>query len=200
MLELLSLRTPLVGPASLHIAAGECVTLHGPSGSGKTRLLRAIADLDPHEGEMRLDGTPATRMTGPEWRQAVQLLPADPLWWAPTVADHFMRFDAAAAAALGLPGDAGAWAVERLSSGERQRLALLRALDRGPRVLLLDEPTANLDETSRQRVETLIARYRDEQQAAVLWVSHDATQRARIATRMLRLENGTLVPEGEPGA
>lgn len=197
MLELLSLHTPLVGPASLRVAAGECVALHGPSGSGKTRLLRAIADLDPHEGEMRLDGTPAARMTGPQWRQAVQLLPADPLWWAPTVAGHFTRFDAAAAAALGLPGDAGAWAVERLSSGERQRLALLRALDRGPRVLLLDEPTANLDEASRQRVEALLGRYREEHGAAVIWVSHDAAQRARIATRMLRLENGTLIAEGE---
>lgn len=136
-------------------------------------------------------------MTGPQWRQAVQLLPADPLWWAPTVAGHFTRFDAAAAAALGLPGDAGAWAVERLSSGERQRLALLRALDRGPRVLLLDEPTANLDEASRQRVEALLGRYREEHGAAVIWVSHDAAQRARIATRMLRLENGTLIAEGE---
>ncbi|MDX9740758.1 MAG: ATP-binding cassette domain-containing protein [Gammaproteobacteria bacterium] len=197
MLELISLRTALVGPISLRVAAGECVAIHGPSGSGKTRLLRAIADLDPHEGEMRLDDTPAGRMTGPEWRRAVQLLPADPLWWEPTVSAHFTRFDAAAAVALGLPPESGAWPVDRLSSGERQRLALLRALDREPRVLLLDEPTANLDETSRHRVEALLARYRQDKGAAVIWVSHDAEQRARVATRKLRLRDRILVPEQE---
>jgi ABC-type iron transport system FetAB ATPase subunit len=193
MLELIALRTALVGPVSLRIAAGECVAIHGPSGSGKTRLLRAIADLDPHEGEMRLNGTPAHHMTGPEWRRAVQLLPADPLWWESTVGAHFTRFDAAAAEALGLPAESGAWAVDRLSTGERQRLALLRALDRKPHALLLDEPTANLDEDSRSRVEDLLTRYRQEHGAAVIWVSHDAGQRARVATRMLRLQDRILV-------
>jgi putative ABC transport system ATP-binding protein len=195
MLELIDLRTTLIGPISLSVAAGECVAIHGPSGSGKTRLLRAIADLDPHEGEMRLDGSSAQRMSGPQWRRAVQFIPADPLWWAPTVGAHFTSFDAEAAEAIGLPAESQSWPVDRLSTGERQRLALLRALDRQPRALLLDEPTANLDEISRRRVEALLARYRQEHGAALIWVSHDAGQRARVASRILRLQDRGLVAE-----
>lgn len=195
MLELVDLRTPLLGPISLTVAAGECVAIHGPSGSGKTRLLRAIADLDPHSGEMRLDGVSAQRMTGPQWRQAVQFVPADPLWWEESVGAHFTRFDPATATALGMPAESADWPVDRLSTGERQRLALLRALDRRPRALLLDEPTANLDEVSRRRVEGVLAHYRQENRVAVIWVSHDPEQRARVATRMLRIQDRILVPE-----
>lgn len=195
MLELIDLETDLVGPVSLSLDSGDCATLHGPSGSGKTRLLRAIADLDPHRGEMRLDGEPAARIPPPLWRRKVQLLPADPRWWAPRVGTHFSRFDPEAAAALGFAGDVGDWHVERLSSGERQRLALLRALDREPRVLLLDEPTANLDPESIARVEALIGRYREATGAAILWVTHDAAQRRRVSRRWYRLAGGRLVDE-----
>lgn len=201
MLELIDLGiasgTGLLEPVTLRLAPGECVTLHGPSGSGKTRLLRAIADLDPHEGEMRLDGEPAAHIPPPHWRRQVQLLPADPRWWAPVVGAHFTRLDPEAATALGFPDDVADWSVERLSSGERQRLALLRALDRGPRVLLLDEPTANLDPDSTARVEALIRRYREANGAAVLWVTHDAAQRGRVAQRRLRLAGGRLVADGD---
>lgn len=195
MLELIDLSTPLVGPVSLRVGAGECVTLSGPSGSGKTRLLRAIADLDPHEGEVRLDERPATRIAPALWRRQVQLLPADPLWWAETVGAHFTAFDAGAAAALGFAPDVAGWPVERLSSGERQRLALLRALDRGPRALLLDEPTANLDEDNIARVERLVEDYRRAHGVAVIWISHSAVQRARVARVHHRLEGGRLAPE-----
>lgn len=195
MLELIELGTDLVGPVSLRVGPGECVAIHGPSGSGKTQLLRAIADLDPHRGEMRLDGEPATHIPAPRWRRKVQLLPADPRWWAPGVEAHFSQLDPQAAAALGLPEDVADWHVERLSSGERQRLALLRALDREPRVLLLDEPTANLDPDSAARVEALVRRYREGRGAAVIWVTHDVAQRGRVARRHYRLADGRLVSD-----
>ena len=78
--------------------------------------------------------------------------------------------------------------MERLSSGERQRLALARLLANRPRVLLLDEPTANLDPVNIHRVEQLVKDYLAEQQAACLWVTHTREQIARIADRELDLD------------
>lgn len=181
-----------LGPIDLTVAAGECVCLSGPSGAGKTRLLRAIADLDPHTGVVSLDGVAAARMAPPEWRRSVALLPADSRWWDERVADHFPRGIQLDLEPVGLPQAALHWNIERLSSGERQRLALLRVLANQPRVLLLDEPTANLDAQNSERIETLIAAYRSACSAAVIWVSHDAQQIARVADRTLGMENGRL--------
>lgn len=177
--------------ASLTLAPGECVALTGPSGSGKTVLLRAIADLDPNEGEVRLDGEARERFAPSVWRRTLALVPAEPAWWGRTVAEHFPPAAEAALHSLGLPTEAMGWEVLRCSSGERQRLALLRALVLAPRVLLLDEPTANLDADSRERVEALVARYRHDG-GAVLWVTHDPEQARRVAGRRLVLTDGTL--------
>lgn len=178
------------GPLDLEVDAGECLCLSGPSGSGKTRLLRAIADLDPHTGTAYLDDTPATSFKAPLWRRQVALLPSDSRWWAATVIEHFDRDAEIPLAEIDLPAEATQWTVERLSSGERQRLALLRVLAHQPKVLLLDEPTANLDAANTQRIEALVADYRRSRQAAVLWVSHDEAQIKRVADRQLKLEQG----------
>lgn len=88
------------------------------------------------------------------------------------------------------------WEVSRLSSGERQRLSLARLLAGYPKVLLLDEPTANLDKANTNRVEELILTYLREQGASALWVSHDPEQRHRMAThRGLRFADRQLSPE-----
>lgn len=194
------LRGEAWGPIDLAVAAGESLCLRGPSGAGKTRLLRALADLDPHGGTVRLDGVPAARITPPQWRREVALLPADSRWWAATVADHFPPGMQPDLASVGLPQSALNWTVERLSSGERQRLALLRLLANRPKVLLLDEPTANLDADNVERIETLITGYRKAQAAAVLWVSHDPQQIARVADRQLLIENGRLAAIAEAAA
>jgi ABC-type iron transport system FetAB ATPase subunit len=184
---------PLLDPFNLELAAGECVTLSGPSGSGKSRLLRAIADLDPHEGEAWCNGTRQYDVSGPAWRRRVALLPAQSAWWGERVIDHFAQLDSNTLDLLKLPPEAGQWQVNRLSSGERQRLALLRVLSIAPEVLLLDEPTANLDQTNIERVETLIAHWRRQQGTAVLWVSHDPLQQQRVSERSLRIEKRRLV-------
>lgn len=181
MLELRELRTAVIGPVTLAVAPGQCVAVSGVSGSGKSLLLRAIADLDAWQGEITLDGVPAHRIAPARWRQQVQLLPAEPLWWEPTVGAHFPAETGVDPAQLGFDADVWQWPVARLSSGEKQRLALLRALARTPRVLLLDEPTANLDESSAKRVETLVAEYRSQHQAMVIWVTHAGEQRLRVA-------------------
>jgi ABC-type iron transport system FetAB ATPase subunit len=84
------------------------------------------------------------------------------------------------------------WHVSRLSSGERQRLALLRLLGNRPKVLLLDEPTANLDSENTLKVEKLLHIYRKQQQSALLWISHDPEQIRRVGTRHFILRNGRL--------
>lgn len=185
----------LLAPVDLALAAGEILCLSGPSGAGKSRLLRAIADLEPHSGRLWLDGTPSEAMTPEQWRSRVGLLPAESGWWADRVEAHFRHPPAAdALAELGFNTAILQQRVDRLSSGERQRLALLRLLANQPRVLLLDEPTANLDPANVRRVEDLLLRYRSARNAALLWVSHDPEQIERIADRHLDLQDGRLHP------
>jgi ABC-type iron transport system FetAB ATPase subunit len=177
-------RTLHVGPFDCEVAAGACTALFGPSGSGKSLLLRALADLAPHEGFVRVGGDEQADMSGPAWRRRVGYLPTESAWWEETVGAHFTG---PLPEKLGFPPEAADWGVSRLSSGERQRLALLRLLDRRPEVLLLDEPTANLDAEARTQVEALIEEYRVERGAAVLIVSHDPQQRARVASAEIGL-------------
>jgi phosphate-transporting ATPase len=199
ILQVRDLRTNLLGPVSLSLSAGECVAVRGPSGAGKTLLLRALADLDPNEGLVCLDGRDRSTIAGPEWRRLVGYVPAEPGWWADTVGEHFSEWTGALASVknLGFPAEARAWPIARLSTGERLRLALIRALMVRPKVLLLDEPTAALDPVSVAAVESLIAT-QVRSGLAVLWVTHDAEQAKRIAHRRLMVEGGQVreeVPE-----
>ena len=186
-LQVNNLRTQQHGPYSLHIAAGECVSLRGDSGSGKSLLLRAIADLDPHDGQVLLDDKPSTLFTAPQWRKQIALLPAESQWWFDEVGAHFSGNECPWFEALGFGPETMHWQVSRLSSGEKQRLSLARTLMNQPRVLLLDEPTASLDASNVAVVENLIRRYCTDTGAAALWVSHDARQAARVGRRHLHL-------------
>jgi ABC-type iron transport system FetAB ATPase subunit len=192
-LKLKGFSTALLDPFDLELAAGECVTLSGPSGSGKSRLLRAIADLDPHGGEAWCGETQQSLVPAPSWRQNVGLLPAESAWWREKVIDHFPQLSEKALESLGLPAEALEWQVSRISSGERQRLALLRLFAYHPQVLLLDEPTANLDKANIERAESLIEDWRKTHECAVLWVSHDAEQQRRVASRSLLIQERSLV-------
>lgn len=182
----------MLGPVNLSVNEGECLCITGPSGGGKSLLLRAIADLDPHDGEVLLDGVPASDIAPEAWRRQVALLPPESNWWLPRAGDHFHNGMPFPLAELGLDDAILKQPVSRLSSGERQRLALLRLLANQPRVLLLDEPTANLDPDNTRRVEDVVDAYRNRQQAAVIWVSHDRAQVQRVASRHAELDGGTV--------
>src|SRR5436309_5296472 len=121
MLHVRILRTGMLRPASFSLSAGEALGVRGPSGAGKTLLLRAVADLDPNEGLVSLDGCDRSTIAGPEWRRLVGYVPAEPGWWADTVGEHFREWAAAVAVIkdLGLPEEARAWPITPLSTGER---------------------------------------------------------------------------------
>jgi len=198
MLVIENLQTALFGPLDIRVAPGECVAVMGPSGAGKSIFLRAIADLDPSRGEVTLDGQARSAMPAPDWRRKVALVPAESGWWADRVGAHFPPGQPGPELlkALGLPTEIMEWSVDRLSSGERHRAALARALCRQPAVLLLDEPTASLDEASTERVEALI-RQQLEAGVPVIIVTHEAAQAGRLAARTLWLVDGRFADRPE---
>ncbi len=198
MLSVRAVARPALGPVSFELADGECIVVGGASGSGKTLLLRAIADLDPNDGAVRLDGAAREAMPAPEWRRQVVYVAAEPGWWRDTVGGHFDDWDKARdlVAATGLPDDCRTWPISRLSTGERQRLGLVRALILEPRVLLLDEPTSGLDDAATEAVEELV-RTRLTRGTSVLWVTHDVEQGRRLARRRLVCADGA-VSEASP--
>lgn len=184
---------------SFDLQDGECVALQGPSGVGKTLLLRSIADLDPNEGSVKLDGTLREAMAGPAWRKQVTYLAAEPGWWSETVHEHFTTWDDALplVTRLGLPDDCGPWPIQRLSTGERQRLGLVRALMLRSRVLLLDEPTSALDPASAATVESLIAE-RISNGTSVIWSTHDNAQARRVGSRIFAMGPDGGIEESRP--
>lgn len=182
---------------SFTLGPRERVALGGPSGIGKTTVLRAIALLDdPIEGELSLDGQTPEALGVVRWRRRVVLVSQRAVFFGGTVAEELARpFTYAASdapldrerargmlAALEL---ASAWErpAAELSEGERQRVALVRALLLRPSVLLLDEPTSALDPASTEKVEALLA----ESEAAIVLVSHAASQRERLGARAIEL-------------
>jgi phosphate-transporting ATPase len=181
---------------SFELRRGECMTLQGSSGSGKTLLLRALADLDPSEGTVMLDGTMRESMPAPVWRRQVTFVATEPGWWGDTVREHFAEWEAARPLVekLGLPPTCAEWNIQRLSTGERQRLGIVRALALRSRVLLLDEPTSGLDAGATAAVEAMIAK-RAQAGTGVLWVTHDADQARRVASRRFILKDGRLIEE-----
>lgn len=184
--------------------APELVCLVGPNGSGKTSLLHALARIGGPAGEVRIDGRRPEALAPAKRRRLLSYLPAsrDIAW--PLAARDLVRLGAdeaeadEAMAALELTPWAGR-RVDRLSTGERSRVLIARALAPKPRLLLLDEPVANLDPLWQLR---LMERLRDEVAAGrgAIVAMHDLDLAARYADRMVLMDGGALVAEGEPQA
>lgn len=186
-LRVVKLSNSLLKPISLSVLSGRCLCISGPSGVGKTLLLRAIADLDPFEGRVFLGNLEHMNVDGPTWRRNVGLLPAESHWWFDRVGAHFSEPQVFGLEQLGFDIKILDRKVAGLSTGERQRLAVLRLLSQRPKALLLDEPTASLDPKNVRRVERFIAEYRSTGKIPVLWVSHDPRQIKRVGDQHLRM-------------
>lgn len=199
----------LLDALSVTIGAGERVGLRGPAGSGKTLLLRALALLDPvNDGRILWRGAPIPDEMVPSFRRRVAYLPQTPALVSGTVEvnlrlpftfgiyqdSSYVRERAEDLLdRLGLETSFLDQSVTNLSGGERQLAALVRQLQVGPRILLLDEPTAALDSDSRTRVQELISAWVEaDGERAFLWVSHDDRQVDSVADRHLRIAAGAL--------
>jgi ABC-type iron transport system FetAB ATPase subunit len=187
-------------PLSFEVADGECLAVEGASGAGKTLLLRAIADLDVATGDVVVDGEERRDMPAHEWRRRVRYCAAEPAWWADTPRACFLtplppRIDRLLQS-LDIDASLLDRPVSVLSTGERQRLALVRALLDEPKVLLLDEPTGALDPQSSALVEELI-RFQMLSGHCVVLVSHDRAQVERLAHARLLLSKARDAQIGE---
>ncbi len=208
-----------LGPLDLDMAftvyEGEVVALLGPNGAGKTTLLRAIAGLVPFDsGHVRLDGKvledTATREYVPTERRPIGFVFQDYLLFPHLTVLENVAFglrsravsrEAAADKAgqwldrVGLKTYAGSRPAT-LSGGQRQRVALARALAPDPRLLLLDEPLAALDATTRAEVRRDLKRHLDSFEGIRLVVTHDPLEAVALADRLIVMEHGHLVQTG----
>jgi len=199
-------RYPALAGVDLDVGDGEIVLLSGANGAGKTTLLRLLAGLVPlSSGEGEVLGHDLARDRRGARRDLALVGHAPPAYDDLTVAEN-LRFVARAAGRDETPGSVVARVgldrladirAGRLSAGQRRRLAIALALARAPRLLLLDEPHAGLDEASRAALDAVIT---DSAAAGrtVLLASHELERTRSLATREVVLANGRIAPVAAP--
>jgi len=219
-LELIGVRrhfgsTRAVDDVSLAVASGEFIALLGPSGCGKTSLLRLIAGFDaPDGGQIQLDGQLVAGpgcFVPPEHRRLGMVFQSYALWPHLNVAGNvgfalevqgLSRSDrrtriAQALEQVGLVGLADRRPAD-LSGGQRQRVALARCLAMQPRLILLDEPLANLDAHLRERLQREFRRLHRELGTTFLYVTHDQHEAMALADRVAVLDQGRVAQLARP--
>ena len=210
-------RVPLFDGLSLAIAPGEFVGVIGPNGSGKTTLLKLLSGvLAPQGGEVALGGRPVRSIPPRERARTVAVVFQE--------VQILFDFTLLEIALMGRAPHLGPWGLERvqdfasaraalremdladqedehlqeLSSGERQRALIARALAQEPRVLLMDEPTAFLDLKHRLQICEILVRLNRETGLTVVTTSHDLNLAARYGSRLVMLHRGRLAADGPP--
>ncbi len=200
---------------NLKIDKGEVFTLIGPTGAGKTTLIRILDLIElPYSGKLFLNGV---NVTAPgfdrlEVRRRMSYVQQKPLVFTMNVYDNVacglrwrhIRSDVIkrkTEEALELVGmnDYRDRAARTLSGGEMQRIAIARALVTEPEVLLLDEPTANMDPVSTAKIEEVLAHTINERKTTIVMTTHNMSQGQRMASRLGVLINGALQQVGTPG-
>src|SRR6185369_440569 len=194
-------------------SAGGATVLFGPSGSGKTSIINMIAGLlTPDRGRVVLDNDvlfdAGTRIVTPAWRRRIGYVFQEGRLFPHLSVKHNLDYGRWMS---GLAADEKAFthAVElldighlldrrpgRLSGGERQRAAVGRALLMRPRLLLLDEPLASLDAARKDDILPYLERLRDDGQVPMIYVSHNAAEVKRIASRVVRVDAGKVTATG----
>src|SRR6476661_552209 len=194
-------------------AAGGATALFGASGAGKTSLINMIAGLlAPDRGRIVLDGETlfdrAARIDVPAWRRRVGYVFQEGRLFPHLSVKHNLDYGRWMGGRAPDPKtfahvvdllDIGRLLERRpgkLSGGERQRVAVGRALLMQPRLLLLDEPLASLDAVRKADILPYLERLRDAARVPIIYVSHNAAEIKRIASRVVRLDSGKVVETG----
>lgn len=197
-----------LGQTDLDLEAGALCCLIGPNGSGKTSLLHALAGIGRPGGAVRIDGTDPHRLSPSQRQRMLAFLPASrDVSWPLTAADIV---------ALGMPDGDRSRIVElfealdlagmasrrmdRLSTGERSRVLIARALAARPRLLLLDEPVSNLDPLWQLKLMAYLRAEARANRQAMLVAVHDLDLARDYADRVIVMGRGRIVADGGAGA
>jgi putative spermidine/putrescine transport system ATP-binding protein len=203
--------TTAVDRFDLTVADGELVCLLGPSGSGKSTLLRMVGGFEtPTSGTIRIDGEDVTRLP-PERRPTGMVFQSHALWTHMNVArnlgfglrlrklprDEIARRVEAGLDQVGLRGY-GHRHVGQLSGGQQQRVALARSLVLEPKILLLDEPFASLDQHLRERLREEVRDLQQRLGITSLFVTHGQDEALALADRIVVMRDGRIEQVGRP--
>lgn len=194
----------IVDEISIEVRRGDVLAIVGPSGAGKSSFLRLLNRLDePTGGTVFLEERDYREISPRELRRRLGMVMQTPFLFPGTVAEN-IRFGplqhsrqlgneevSRLLEQVGLAGFAPS-GVANLSGGEAQRVAFARCLANAPEVLLLDEPTSALDDHAKRGIEALVRQIVETRRLTCLIVTHDTAQAARIAQRVMILENGRL--------
>ena len=203
---------PVLHDVDLTVGAGETIALVGPTGAGKSTIARLLARLyDVDEGAVQIDGVDVRRIATADLRRLVTLVPQDVFLFADTIRENIrygnpeasdQEVEAAARRAqahdfiAGLPRGYDSQVGERgatLSGGQRQLVAFARALMADPRILLLDEATANVDAYTEARIQEALDEIRRDR--TTLIIAHRFST-LRKADRIIVIEDGRVAGQG----
>lgn len=209
-----------VNDLSLLVDPGEVIAIIGPNGAGKSTLLRALnGALRPTRGEVLLDDQPIQSYARRAIARRIAVVAQEADLRFPVTVFEFVlggRYASSNSAAWGWESDDDVQIAQRvikqtelvgfesrlmneLSGGERQRAVLARALATEAKILLLDEPTANLDLAHQATMLRLVRTHCDDCLTAAVFVTHDVNLAAEFADRIMLVKNGRAVAMGQPG-
>lgn len=212
-------RQPVLQDLSMEVPEGAFFIIIGPNSSGKTTLLKAMAGaLKPQQGQVEIWGTPVRHYPKRALARLVAVVPqrvpadipfsvqevvlmgrAPHVGWLGLEKQRDLEL-AREAMAITEVAHLGRRPLQQLSGGELQRVIIARALCQQPRLLLLDEPTANLDPGHQVNIMDLMTRLQEERGLTVVMVSHDLNLAAMYGDQLLLLKEGRRISAGAPVA